>query len=61
MEEKRWLNKVVIFAHKQYSSCLMNLRLSLCSLVYFNDVFNFPGLADINYLAPYEGLRCFVF
>ena len=47
-----------VFAHKKYSCRLINLRLSHYShLDYFNDVFtNFSGMADIDFLAAYEGV-----
>jgi len=50
MEEKKLLNKVVIFvcffAHKKYSHRFIPLRLNHCSQMdYFNDVFTtFLGL-----------------
>ncbi len=47
-EEKKLLNKVIIFvffAHKSYSRILIKLRLNHCHMDYFNDVLTtFLGL-----------------
>ncbi len=59
-EEKKWLNKVIIFvffAHKKYSRSFIKLRLNhWCHMDYFNDVLTtFLGLECVSCVAVYGG------
>jgi len=61
VEEKKLLNKVIIFVlvHKKYSCHFITLRLNHCSHVdYFNDVFTtFLVLESGNNVAVYREVR----
>ncbi len=59
-EEKKWLNKVVIFAffvHKKYLSSFITLRLNhWCHMDYFNNIVTtFMGLEHGSCVAVYPG------
>ncbi len=59
-EEKKWLNKVIIFvffAHKKYSRSFIKLRLNhWCHMDYFNDVLTtLLGLECVSCVAVYGG------
>ncbi len=60
MEEKKWLNKVIIFVffmHKKYSRSFIKLRLNhWFHKEYFSDVLTtFLGLERGSYVAVYAG------
>ncbi len=57
MEEKKWLNKVIIFvffAHKKYSRGFIKLRLNhRCHMDYFNNVLT--TFLDLEHVSNYAG------